>query len=215
MVSQQVLDKIEVPTHSSIRIKGEQVVYVDPFQIEGTPQDADVILVTHDHYDHFSLEDIRKIINRNTVLVAPEGMQKQSEKTGLPKEQILSVLPGAQLIVKDIPIETVPAYNRHKVFHPKRKNWLGYILTIEGTRCYIAGDTDRTPESQNVVCDIALVPIGGTYTMNATEAAALVNEIKPQVAIPIHYGNIVGTKKDADVFKAAVDENIRIVIAIS
>ena len=215
MSNSQILDRIKVLTQNSIRIETEQaVIYIDPFQIQQDLHDADLILITHDHYDHFSPEDIAKILKKETILVVPEAMIGQSRKIGLPEAQVISVSPMGQINVSGIQIETVPAYNLHKPFHLKQKGWVGYILLLGQERCYIAGDTDITPENQKVVCDIALVPIGGTYTMNANKAAQLINTIKPRIAIPTHYGTIVGKKEDAVSFEKAVNPDIQVVIKL-
>ena len=208
-------ENITVNIHSSIRIQdGFRVIYIDPFRISGTQGDADFILITHDHYDHFSPEDIRKVANRDTILVVPGIMMgKASEVAGLVGD-IRMVKPEEIGDIGGLAYETVPAYNTGKAFHQKSAGWVGYILTVNDTRIYIAGDTDRTPENERVNCDIAMIPIGGTFTMDAREAAELVNRIKPQVAIPIHYGSVAGSKGDEDVFRKLVDPDIKVEIKL-
>ena len=208
-------ENITVNIHSSIRIQdGDRVIYIDPFRISGTPGDADFILITHDHYYHFSPEDIRKVANNDTILVVPGMMMgKASEVAGLVGD-IRMVKPEEIGEIGGLAYETVPAYNTGKAFHQKSAGWVGYILTVNDTRIYIAGDTDRTPENERVNCDIAMIPIGGTFTMDAREAAELVNRIKPQVAIPIHYGSIAGNKSDEDVFRKLVDPDIKVEIKL-
>lgn len=208
-------ENITVNIHSSIRIQdGDRVIYIDPFRISGTPGDADFILITHDHYDHFSPEDIRKVANNDTILVVPGMMMgKASDVTGLVGD-IRMVKPEEIGDVRGLVYETVPAYNTGKAFHQKSAGWVGYILTVNNTRIYIAGDTDRTPENERVNCDIAMIPIGGTFTMDAKEAAELVNRIKPQVAIPIHYGSVAGSKGDEDIFRKLVDPDIKVEIKL-
>ena len=125
---------------------------------------------------------------------------------------IETVLPGASYEFGGLKFETVAAYNLLKPFHPKSAGWVGYVLETDGLRIYIAGDTDATKEAKAVRCDVALVPIGGTYTMNAGKAAALVNEIRPETAIPTHYGGIVGKEEDAEAFAAFVKAPIRVEI---
>lgn len=204
-------DNITVFTQSSIRIQSSiGNVYIDPFQMKEEPKDAAFILITHDHYDHFSPEDIRKVAGDSCVLIVPEKMQdKAREVCG---DDIHKVVPGASYEIKGLKLETVPAYNSLKPFHPKGAGWVGYILELDGRRIYIAGDTDAVKEVQSVKCDIALVPIGGTYTMNAKKAAELINKIKPTVAIPTHYGSIVGKKEDADEFAANVKKPVKVEI---
>ena len=195
-----MLDNVEVLYHSSIRINKEKVIYIDPFKINETKKDADLIFITHDHYDHYSEEDIDKVIGYNTTIIAPKEMLTKILKKGIGQDRIIAVEPQKEYMVQGIKFETIPAYNINKMFHPKKNGWVGYVIEIEGIRYYIAGDTDATEESRKVKCDVAFVPVGGTYTMNSKEAANFVNEIKPKIAIPIHYGSIVGTKQDATDF---------------
>ncbi len=176
------------------------------------PHDAAYILITHDHYDHFSPEDIEKVANKNTILVVPEKMRSKADKISGMVKRIETVSPGIKTEIDGLSIEAVPSYNILKPFHPKSAGWVGYILNIDGERIYIAGDTDLTKEAKEIKCDIALIPIGGTYTMDAKKAAELVNIIKPKAVIPTHYGSIVGTAKDADAFAKLVDESIDVKI---
>ena len=187
------MEKIEVLCHSSIRIEGKYIIYVDPFKIEKNYNDADIIFITHEHYDHYSQEDIDKVKKEDTIIVAPEGMLSQLLNKGIKKEKIITVRPNEEYTVKDIKFETVPAYNINKSFHPKENEWVGYIINLQGVTYYIAGDTDVIDENQKIKCDVAFVPVSGTYTMNYKEAADLVNQIEPKIAIPTHYGSVVGT----------------------
>ncbi len=206
-----MVDKIDVFKQNSIRIKSDVgMIYIDPFKIDDETHDADFILITHDHYDHFSSEDIAKVKKDTTVLVVPEKMEAKAVKESGIKE-IETVKPGTYHEIGNLELETIPMYNILKPFHPKAAGWVGYILKINGKRIYIAGDTDATKEAKEVICDIALVPIGGTYTMDAKKAAELVNEINPEVAIPTHYGSIVGKLSDAKVFAANVKDTIKVV----
>jgi L-ascorbate metabolism protein UlaG (beta-lactamase superfamily) len=195
-----MLENIKVLCHSSIKFTKEKVIYVDPFKIDKNHNDADVIFITHDHYDHYSEEDIDKVKKDNTIIVASNGLYKKIISHGFKEDFIISVEPNESNIVANIKFETIPAYNTNKQFHPKENNWVGYILEIDGIRYYIAGDTDITEENKKVKCDVAFVPVGGTYTMDFKEAAQLINEIKPKIAVPIHYGSIVGTNQDATDF---------------
>ncbi len=206
-------ENIEVFTQSSIRIRNwDKVIYLDPFKIRGEPKDADYILITHNHYDHFSPEDIVKVSNADSVLIVPERMADKARKVYGTVGKICTVNPGTYHNIEGLEFDTVPAYNILKPFHPKNAGWVGYILSIDGKRIYVAGDTDMTKDNKNVKCDIALVPIGGTYTMDAKKAAELINSIRPDVAIPTHYGSIVGSFDDETVFAEHVKAPIEVEI---
>ncbi|MGA2323174.1 MAG: MBL fold metallo-hydrolase [Sedimentisphaerales bacterium] len=182
--------------HASFKISsGSDVIYIDPWKLKDTPHDATLVLVSHSHYDHYSAEDITKVSGMTTKLVAAEDViQKQG------KGQTLK--PGQSIDVNGIKITGVPAYNLTKQFHPKSNNWLGFVIEIAGKRIYYAGDTDLTDEMKALKnIDLALLPAGGTYTMNAAEAAEATRQFKPKQAIPYHWGDIVGSQADADNFK--------------
>lgn len=207
--------KVEVLCHSSIRIEGEnKIIYLDPYRIKKEINDADIIFITHSHYDHFSEEDILKVKKEETKIIVTNDLIEKAIELGLKEENITVVMPNNSYKVLDIEINTIPAYNINKQFHPKENNWVGYILKIEGKSIYVAGDTDITEENKNVKCDIALIPVGGTYTTNYKEAAELVNNIKPKIAIPMHYGEIVGNKEDGIKFSKLVNSNIQVDIQI-
>lgn len=208
-----MIENIQVFTQNSIRIRnGEKKIYVDPFQMREEPKDADFILITHDHYDHFSPEDIAKVRKDSTILVVPEAMYKKAEQESGFVSNIYPVKPGTFHEIEGLTFDTIPAYNNLKPFHPKSAGWIGYLLRINGKRIYIAGDTSLTKDAREVKCDIALVPIGGTYTMDAKKAAELINIIRPDIAIPVHYGSIVGKKEDVETFRELVDDTIRVEI---
>ena len=202
-----MLENIQVLNHSSIKINREKVIYIDPFKIDNDYHDADIIFITHSHFDHYSEEDIGKIIKENTKLIVTEDLeQKVLEK--VKKENVISIQPEKNYLVNGMNFETIPAYNINKQFHPRANNWVGYIIDLNGIKYYFAGDTDITEENKKVKCDVAFVPVGGTYTMTAKEAAELVNIIKPKIAVPIHYGSVVGTNKDAEDFVIRLNEKI-------
>lgn len=207
-----MLENIKVLYHSSIKISKDKIIYIDPFEINKNYNDADIIFITHDHYDHYSEADIDKVINENTNIVVPEELLTKLLKKGINKNAIITVEPSKEYMVQGIKFETIPAYNINKTFHPRENEWVGYIVEINGIRYYIAGDTDITEENRKVKCDVAFVPVGGTYTMSFEEAAQLINEIKPQVAVPIHYGSVVGTKQDAIDFIKLLNPTINGVI---
>ena len=207
-----MLEYIEVLCHSSIKINKEKVIYIDPFKIEKNYNDADIVFITHDHYDHYSEEDIDKVINENTTIIIPEELLTKILRKGINKNAVITVESNKEYMVQGIKFETIPAYNTNKTFHPKENDWVGYIITLDGIRYYIAGDTDITEENRKVKCDVAFVPVGGTYTMNYSEAAELVNIIKPKIAVPIHYGSVVGTKQDATNFIKLLHSSIKGII---
>ncbi len=183
--------------HDSFRLVDEKVVYVDPWKLAPGAQKADVILLTHDHYDHLSKDDIARLSKSDTVVVGPSAV---ASKLG---GKILVAKPGDRLTAAGIPIEVVPAYNPMKQFHPKSAGYVGYIITLNSRRIYQAGDTDLIPEMTQIKADIALLPVSGKYVMTAAEAAEAANTIKPALAIPMHYGDldVVGTRSDAEEFK--------------
>lgn len=193
-----LLEGLRWITHASFLIEGKKVIYIDPFSISDalakTLPKADIILITHDHSDHFSPEDIKKIIKASTSVVSIKAVVDQ-----LPEEVKIShiVAPGDTLTVQGIPIEAVPAYNIEKKYHPRDKGYVGYLVHLDGRTIYHAGDTDLIPEMKSLKVDVALLPAGGKYTMDAAEAAEAANLIKPKIAIPMHWGSIVGTREDA------------------
>ena len=207
-----MLENIEVLYHSSIRISKNKVIYIDPFKIDKNYNDADIVFITHDHFDHYSEEDIDKVINENTTIIIPEELLTKILRKGINKNAVITVESNKEYMVQGIKFETIPAYNTNKTFHPKENDWVGYIITLDGIRYYIAGDTDITEENRKVKCDVAFVPVGGTYTMDFKEAAQLINEIQPKIAVPIHYGSVVGTKQDAIDFIKLLHSSIKGII---
>ena len=208
---ENITDKIQLFTHNSIRITGDEfVVYVDPFHMRTEYHDADFILFTHEHYDHFSMQDVEKVRKGETIFVAPKSMEEVVLRAGIEKEKLYTVTPGMMKRVKGLQIKAVPAYNKLKPYHPRSKEWVGYILEVDGIEIYISGDTDDLKENHEIICDVALIPIGGTFTMNHSEAARFINAVRPGVVIPTHYGSIVGSDEDAVAFVKRVDPGIRV-----
>lgn len=190
--------------HDSYRIKDDKTIYIDPYKISKA-EPADLILITHEHFDHFSVEDIMKIVKPDTVVV---GIQACRPGMGdIKVKEIKTVRPGDRIEAYGVAVEAVQAYNTNKfrepgvVFHPKVDGKVGYVLVVRGVRVYHAGDTDHIPEMRNIKADVALLPVSGTYVMTAEEAANAANDIKPKLAIPMHYGAIVGSEKDAEQFR--------------
>ncbi len=183
--------------HASFRIEdGKTEIYIDPWKILEKSPKADIIFITHGHYDHFSPDDIAKIRKGKTILVTPKNVASQLQGN------VISVEPGKTYEIGPLKVTTVPAYNINKKFHPKESGWVGYIITLSnGEKIYHSGDTDFIPEMKTIVTDIAMMPCGGTYTMTAKEMAEAANSFKPKILIPIHWGDIVGSRADAETVK--------------
>ena len=202
---QDVIKKIHWLGHDGFRIDSGKVIYFDPFQIKSAVP-ADIIFISHDHFDHCSEDDIKKIQTKDTVIVTDAITAKKL------KGSIRVVKPGDKLTVGNIAVEVVPSYNTNKNFHPKASGMLGFIVTIEGVRIYHAGDTDFIPEMNSIKTDIALLPVSGTYVMTAEEAVQAALAIKPAIAIPMHFNAIVGSEKDAALFKEKLAGKIEVVV---
>ena len=202
---------ISVNIQSSILISGNIKIYFDPIKMD-RKYDADYIFITHSHYDHFSKEDILNIKNDNTVIIGPYDIYDKCLEMGFSKDKVIKVKPCEEYDYGVIRFKTVYAYNLNKTFHLKESNWVGYVLEFEGKKYYIAGDTDVIMDNLSVLknIDVAFIPIGGVYTMDALEAADFVNKIKPKSVVPIHYGMVVGDEKDLDNFINNVDSNIKV-----
>ena len=202
---------ISVNIQSSILISGNIKIYFDPIKIE-KKHDADYIFITHSHYDHFSKEDILNIKNDNTVIIGPYDIYDKCLEMGFSKDRVIKIKPCEEYDYGVIRFKTVYAYNLNKTFHLKESNWVGYVLEFEGKKYYIAGDTDVIMDNLSVLknIDVAFIPIGGTYTMDALEASKFVNMFKPKTVIPIHYGMVVGSEKDLIDFINNVDSDIKV-----
>ncbi|HJJ04467.1 MAG TPA: MBL fold metallo-hydrolase [Clostridiaceae bacterium] len=210
-----MLKGIECLGHSTIKMnKSNKIIYIDPYNIKNGLNDADYIFITHNHYDHFSEVDIKKVKNNETIIIITEDLYTNTLKLGFNGMNIITVKPNENYQVDGIKFSTISAYNTNKTFHPKENEWVGYIIELENSKYYIAGDTDITDENKKVKCDVAFVPVGGTYTMDFKEAAHLINEIKPKIAVPIHYGSIVGTDQDATDFVKLLSPDVKGVILI-
>jgi len=204
-----------VLVHSAIAIGGPIKLYFDPFMLQHERNDADIVFITHEHYDHFSPESIAKACKADTYYVLPrsmQGNQKINELSILDLSHLVFVEPKKSYEVKGIKFTTTPSYNLNAPYHQKAFKWVGYIVEANNLKYYIAGDTDNLDELHNIDCDVALVPVGGTYTMNCISAAKLVNTIKPHYAMPTHYGAIGGTADSATDFVNNVDSSIEVIL---
>ena len=206
--------KISWLGHDSFKIRNGKTVIIDPFKIRPTADKADILLISHEHFDHFSLDDIKKVVNENTTIVTILAVKK--DLSSLKVREVKAVKPGDKLKLGEVSIEVVPAYNLNKfrelgkVFHPKEDGKAGFIIGIKGVRVYHAGDTDIIPEMKGLKPDVALLPVSGTYVMTAEEAAQAVKMVEPKLAIPMHYGAIVGTEQDAQKFKQLTTVEVQI-----
>ncbi len=198
--------KIEVLSHATIRLEGDSVIYFDPYEVKDHIHDADYIFITHDHYDHYDEESIERIKKPTTRIIVPVCLKD--------KKHTLLVEPDHSYQIDEISFNTIPAYNVDKKFHLKEMGYVGYQIFIDDVSYYIMGDTDRTEEADKVKTDYCFVPIGGTYTMNIDEAADYINDNNPKVAIPIHYGKIVGDLSLGKEFKEKVNSEIQVEILI-
>lgn len=200
-----MLEGIHWLGHASFCVEHEGfLVYIDPWKLTH-PAPADLVLVTHSHHDHFSPDDIARLHKDGTVIVAPAAVAAQLHG------QARVATAGEALTVGPARVQVVPAYNTNKPNHPRSAGFVGYVLELGGRRIYHAGDTDLIPEMSDIRCDVALLPIGGTYTMNAAEAAQAVERLGAKVAVGMHWGDVVGSEKDLSTFQAAVGAGAQVV----
>lgn len=193
--------------HDAFRIDGPPIVYIDPWNLPDDLPLADVVLITHDHYDHCSPDDIEKVLGPDTLIVGPQAAL--AKVRGL-EAATRAVTPGDHFTVGHLTVDVVPAYNVNKRFHPRRAGHVGYVVHLHGVRVYHAGDTDVIPEMKDVRCDVALLPVSGTYVMTADEAAEAARLLQPRLVVPMHYGAIVGSRKDAERLARLIDIPVHI-----
>ena len=195
-----VIEKIKRLGHAAFRFDFAKTIYIDPYQLSGNLPKADVIICTHEHFDHCSPEDIAKIQDEKTIIIATADSAKKLSGN------VKIIAPGESITLDEIKVEAVPAYNTNKNFHPKENGWIGVIIDDGNVRIYHTGDSDVIPEMKKINADVWLVPVSGTYVMNAEEAAEIINEVSPKIAVPMHYGAIVGSAADAENFANLVGE---------
>lgn len=209
------MDNFNVNFHSSICIGGD--IYIDPFKIKEEKHNASAIFITHSHSDHLSLDDIKKVAGKDTYFVAPRDCIEKLKDAGFKIDGKHTVArPGDSFLMSNpsVSVQVFPSYNLKKTNHPKINGWVGYVITLNGTRYAICGDSDFTPDLAKVKCDVLFIPIGGTYTMDAKEAAEAANAIKPKIVVPVHYNTrialvfSIGSKKDEKIFLDNLDKSI-------
>lgn len=201
MTPEELVQKLHWLGHDSFRLDGPPVVYFDPWNLKGKPPAADLILVSHEHFDHCSPEDVVRVTGPNTIILAGGGAAGQLKGAR-------AVRPGDRMTVAGVEVEAVPAYNINKFrapgqpFHPRNAGHVGYVVTVEGVRLYFAGDTDAIPEMAQIACDVALLPVSGTYVMTVEEAVEAARTLKPAIVVPMHYGAGIGTPHNGERFAA-------------
>jgi L-ascorbate metabolism protein UlaG (beta-lactamase superfamily) len=204
--------------HDGFKLKKNKVIYVDPFKLGAKAEPADLVCVTHEHFDHLSVDDLKKVVTPATTVITIAACEKAAK--GLKPKAVRVVAAGDRLSVDGVNVEVLPAYNTNKFrspgnpFHPRADGKVGFILGIGTVRIYHAGDSDEIPEMAGAKgVDVALLPVSGTYVMTAAEAVKACNVIQPKLAIPMHYGAIVGSPADAEAFRKAVKCRVEILAA--
>lgn len=202
------VDNVSINTHSSIKITGSKIIYFDPFEISSPSHDADIIFITHKHFDHLDPASILNIAKDNTIYVIPKSIKDDFfAAINVSDDWCEMLAPYDEVSLDGIDVKAWPSYNINKPNHLKEYEWLGYEVRMDGTTYYVAGDTDVNDDIKEVTCDVALIPIGGTYTMDLEEAASFALEISPNVVIPTHYGTIVGKNSFGKKFKKIIEKS--------
>ena len=200
-----LLRGVSLMKNATIRIQRDKVFYFDPYKIDGESKDADFIFVSHDHFDHLSVEDIRKLVKDDTVLIAPESSAALLAEAGF--TNVTAVRPSGSYTVGGVSFSTVPMYNIGKKFHEKHKNWVGYVVNIDGADYYLQ-EIRTSSRNETIKADVVSCLLEA-YTMNAEEAARAADIIKPAVAVPMHYGDVAGSAKDGNTFIRGLDRSIK------
>jgi L-ascorbate metabolism protein UlaG (beta-lactamase superfamily) len=202
---EKMIENIHWLGHDGFYVEGSKVVYFDPWEIGGGPK-ADLVCISHEHYDHCSPGDVEKISKQDTVIVT------EAVAAGKLSGDVRVLKPGESLEVAGVRVTAVPSYNTDKSFHPKSNQWLGFVVEMDGVKIYHAGDSDFIPEMKDLEVDIALIPVSGTYVMDVDQAIEAARAIKPKIAVPMHYGKIVGSEDDAERFAQALENEMTVVI---
>jgi L-ascorbate metabolism protein UlaG (beta-lactamase superfamily) len=207
-----MVEKLHWLGHSSFRFDGSKIIYFDPWKLLAGAKKADIICVSHGHFDHFSKDDIAIISSKETVIVTTAAVARQLKGAKLSCKEVKALSPGETFDAGSVSIKAVASYNTNKDFHPKKSNNVGFIVTVDGISIYHAGDTDDIPEMEGCRCDIALLPVSGTYVMTADEAAHAALAIRPKSAIPMHYGEVAGSPADAKRFQELLKGKVEVKI---
>lgn len=198
-----MLDAFTWYKQAALKWKGGITVHIDPWGIPEGEEKADLVLITHAHFDHYNPDDFTKVIKDGSIIVAPEDVARDCLQSG----DVRAIKPGQTIEAAGLQIHAIPAYNvaqERLEMHPRENNWVGYVVELAGTMTYVAGDTDHIPEMADLKTDLAFVPVGGTYTMDVSEAAGAIKEIRPKLAVPYHFGFMVGTRSDGEDFVRAI-----------
>jgi L-ascorbate metabolism protein UlaG (beta-lactamase superfamily) len=207
MDAKELVNRLHWLGHDSFRLDGPPVIYFDPWKLKGRLPTADLVLVSHEHADHCSPDDVNKVSGPNTIVIAATTAVEK-----LPGAR--AVRPGDRLTVAGVEIEAVPAYNVNKFrtpgvpFHPPEAGHVGYVVTVGGVSVYFAGDTDHIPEMADIACDVALLPVSGTYVMTVEESADAARTLSPEIVVPMHYGSGIGTSNDGQRFTELYRGNV-------
>lgn len=207
-----MIERLHWLGHASFRWDGSKAVYFDPWKLPKGSKKADIICISHEHFDHLSKPDISAVSSSDTVILTCAAGRKELLSAGIKCKEVRAMAPGDSTDVSGVKIRAVASYNTNKEFHTRSSKKLGFVVTMDGAAVYHAGDTDRIPEMDALKCDTALLPVSGTYVMNADEAVEAALVIKPGVAVPMHYGDIVGSVSDAKRFEELLKDEIKVKI---